>query len=259
MQSTKPKPDRKHVEVIVKMSDALAKSLPPSPKKDVMVESIVDLIIDENLPLDIGESDKFCGFLRRLGSKFKPICQEAVCSAISNRCAAITSDLTRRLAAVPSVNITVNTWTDSARTIFIMITAHFLEDHTDGLELSSVLLSCQRLLGKTNAKQVVTAFAKVLDYFHITRKIDYITVPNMEGMKISHSLSFVVLENAMTNCTLENGVYFDDDNIWCPLSERTMGALQVEVHECVRFSQLSCFSHTLSRCIDDVIRKTERK
>lgn len=140
-----------------------------------------------------------------------------------------------------------------------MITAHFLEDRNGGLELSSVLLSCQRLLGVPNTEEVVVAFTTVLDDFRITRKLDYIILPDMERMKISHTLSFVVMENAIADCTLDNGAYLDDDDIWRPLNERTVGALKAEVHECARYSQLSCFSHTLSLCIDDVIQKTECK
>lgn len=231
-------------------------SAPPK-KDDAIVEPIVAMIIDESLPLNIGESERFTNFLRRFRPKYKPVSEEAVSSEITRQSLDLSKNISLRLSSASSVNVTINLWSDNVNRSFIAVTAHFLEDSPSGLKFTSSLLSCKRIVGIPNTHRLIASFTTILNSFHILEKLDYVTIADPESVKIAQSLSFLPSDEVVTNLTLDNGAYLDDDTLWYPLTEKTSKNLRAEAHKWGRYSRLTCFSHTLSKCINHILQTTE--
>nr|XP_039271407.1 uncharacterized protein LOC120345886 [Styela clava] len=218
---------------------------------------LLDLIINESLPLDIVESKSFNAFLRSINENAGSISLDTVKSNIVKRSAKIWADIWQRLMKCQSVNVTVNVWTDGKMRSFVAVTAHMLEESSYGMELSSCLLSCERLIGKHVGEEVASAFARIVEYFNLEKTLDYIIVVDSTDLKNALSISFLPQNCNSDAYTLDSGVHVDDDSIWNSLDERPKKALEVEVVDHARQSSLQCFEVSLHAFLHNVLENTE--
>ena len=84
------------------------------------------------------------------------------------------NQLKKKFESISDIALTTDTWTNTRRTHFLCITAHFFDDY----EYKSIVISFRRFVGRTLAYRIRIFIRKELQKLNISSKIRSITTDN---------------------------------------------------------------------------------
>ena len=114
-------------------------------------------------------------------SQYNPPSWSTVTSYLGRMAEDVQRQLSEKLAAVQSVNLTLDIWSDRRMRAYLGVTAHYV---VHGMhELSSSLLACSRFSGSHTGDRVAAELESTLDMYDIKHKIDYVVTDNAANMK----------------------------------------------------------------------------
>src|SRR5579871_2331910 len=79
------------------------------------------------------------------------------------------------LATVPKVAFTLDGWTSPFQSSFLAVTVHWINDNW---EQQDVILGFEHLKGSHTGEALMLAFVRVVEHFHLQRKVLSITSDN---------------------------------------------------------------------------------
>ncbi|KAL3048812.1 hypothetical protein OYC64_008317 [Pagothenia borchgrevinki] len=113
------------------------------------------------------------------------------------------------------VSVTVDIWSDRKMRGFLGVTAHYLEQDEERIELKSNLLACDRFKGSHTAERICEQFEAICDEYSIKNKIDYIISDNAANMRKAFTVCFPT-EQEDEDVDEEDDL--DDPELWHDLS-----------------------------------------
>jgi len=167
-------------------------------------------------------------------SQYNPPSWSTVTSYLGRMAEDVQRQLSEKLAAVQSVNLTLDIWSDRRMRAYLGVTAHYV---VHGMhELSSSLLACSRFSGSHTGDRVAAELESTLDMYDIKHKIDYVVTDNAANMKKAMTIALYGMENCKEG-DADDEAAIDNPEIWqdvddtdqhkilregeCSLSERT--------------------------------------
>ena len=123
---------------------------------------LTDLVIGCSMPLSITENEHFRHFLSVADSKYLPVCRRTITLKIESRVAEIKEKIKVSLAGADHVSVTVDIWSDRRMRGFLGVTGHVLAT-SEGVQLNSYLLACNRFKGSHTGERIAEAFDSICD------------------------------------------------------------------------------------------------
>ena len=165
-------------------------------------------------------------------------------------------EMSEKLAAIQSVNPTLDIWSDRRMRAFFGVTAHYVENRMD--ELSSALLACKRFEGSHTGDRIAAELESILDLYDIKHKIDYVLTDNAANMKKAMTIALYSMEN----CAEGAASAYDEDaidnpDIWQDVDDTNQSEILEMVNAHCRKERLSCFDHTLHVVVGDGLKHTK--
>ncbi|CAF1595528.1 unnamed protein product [Didymodactylos carnosus] len=233
-----------------------------------LTESIVkDLIIEYGVPLSLVDQNGFKNFMQVFDPMYSLLSRRQL---TRDKLPKLHDKMVTKLKILCNnaehVSVTLDVWTDRRLRSYIGITLHtFIDD-----ELKSYLLSFAPLKGHHTADVLLADFEKVINYYHIEKKLVRLITDNaVNNIKAFNDILLPGFEtyfenddcNKDDNGSLQNNnddddceEIFNDDSYdhfeLVPLADDIIQC----VSENLELLRLPCFTHTLQLVVKDGIK-----
>lgn len=175
-----------------------------NPRQKVITNAILtDLVIGCSMPLSITENEHFRHFLSVADSKYQPVCRRTINLKLESIVAEKREKIKLLLTGAKHVSVTVDIWSDRRMRGFLGVTGHVLST-SEGVQLNSYLLACNRFKGTHTGERISEAFESICDEYDIKEKLDFVICDNAANMKRAFTVCFP---------KEEDGEITDDDNL----------------------------------------------
>ena len=209
---------------------------------------LTDLVIGCSMPLSITENEHFRHFLSVADSKYLPVCRRTITLKIESRVAEIKEKIKVSLAGADHVSVTVDIWSDRRMRGFLGVTGHVLAT-SEGVQLNSYLLACNRFKGSHTGERIAEAFDSICDEYDIRQKLDFVICDNAANMKRAFTVCFP--KDDGDEMTDDDNL--DDADLWEDLSRGEWETVdQVLTRGSPKRQQ--CFAHTLQLTVGDGLK-----
>ena len=231
-----------------------------------LTESIVkDLIIECGLPISLVDQDGFKSFMAAVDPMYSLLSRRQI---TRDKLPKLHDRMIMKLKALCNnaeyVSVTLDVWTDRRLRSYIGITLHtFVGD-----DLKSHLLSFAPLKGHHTADVLLAEFEKVINYYHIEKKLVRLITDNASNnLKAFNHILLPGFESYFENDVYDNEEYdltqhenddceeISDDN---SDDQFQLVPLDEEIIQCVsenlELLRLPCFAHTLQLVVNDGIK-----
>ncbi|KAL3048825.1 hypothetical protein OYC64_008329 [Pagothenia borchgrevinki] len=155
------------------------------------------------------------------------------------------------MSNINHVSVTVDIWSDRKMRGFLGVTAHYLEQDEERIELKSNLLACDRFKGSHTAERLCEQFEAICDEYSIKNKIDYIISDNAANMRKAFTVCFPT-EQEDEDVDEEDDL--DDPELWHDLSLEDQETVDAAM---AKKQRLQCFAHTLQLVVGDGLKETK--
>jgi hypothetical protein len=226
------------------------------PRQIAINDALVnDLIIGCSLPLSLVENTHFRHFLHVLDPKYTPPARSTITtSKLPNLVERVKKALTANLAAVSSVSLTVDIWTDRKMRAYFGCTVHYINvEDASAVFLSSQLLSCSRITGRHTGESIAAKFDQIVNEFGIRSKVAYVLTDNAANMRKAFQLAFPVIQDTESGSDDDNASEEDVDSseLWNDLDEADQSVVESSLDDVCSGARLACFAHTEQLVVGD--------
>ncbi|KAL7379703.1 hypothetical protein ABVT39_004336 [Epinephelus coioides] len=214
------------------------------PRQKAITNAILtDLVIGCSMPLSITENGHFRHFLSLADSKYQPVCRRTITLKIESLV-----KIKVLLAGADHVSVTVDIWSDRRMRGFLGVTGHVLAT-SEGVQLKSYLLACNRFKGTHTGERISEAFDSICDEYGIRQKLDFVICDNAANMKRAFTVCFP---------KEQDGEVTDDDNLddaelWEDLFRGEWETVDRMINRGSPKRQ-QCFAHTLQLTVGDGLK-----
>lgn len=219
------------------------------PKQKAITNAIVkDLVVGCNMPLSITENQHFRHFLTVADSKYVPICRKTMTSKVESLVAESREKIKLLLDSADHVSVTIDIWSDRRMRGFMGVTVHAMAT-TEGIQLKSHLLACNRFKGSHTGERIAEAFESICDEYKIRQKLDFVICDNAANMKRAFTVCFPQEEDDEVN----DDDNLDDAELWEDLSrdeQKTVDQMLTRGSP----KRQQCFAHTLQLVVGDGLK-----
>ena len=227
-----------------------------SQQKAITAAFIQDFVINSNFPISFVESESFHHSMSVTDSQYRPPAQSTVTSHLGRMADDLQRHLSEKLAAIQSVNLTLDIWSDRRMRAFLGVTAHYVEHEMN--DLSSALLACKRFEGSHTGDRIAAELESVLDLYNIKHKIDYVITDNAANMKKAMTIALYSMENCEEGAaSAYDDAAIDNPEIWQDVDDIDQSEILEMVNAHCRKERLSCFDHTLHLVVGDGLKYTK--
>ena len=114
------------------------KALAPFEKQNEITDAIVDLIVDDYLPISWPEKVHVRNFMKKVCPRWKPVCKKTVRAKIIQKGSRFSFDFQQYKAKFGKPSTTVDLWTSRARKGFMAMSIHLQTKHSSQTKVMDV-------------------------------------------------------------------------------------------------------------------------
>lgn len=210
-----------------------------NPKQILVTNAVVDFVAGDLMPLNIVESDRFEKLLASLDPQYHlPTRKHLSTKLLKAKFDAVKEKVMTKVQQASCINLTIDLWTNRQMRSFLGITAHFISNNW---EMESVMLGCNRVMGRHTAENILAWFEEVIAEFHIQQKLKHIITDSGANVK----KAFVTLPGYEKDDESGDDDVGDDSDF---VSEN------LPIHE-LSFEHHACFAHMLQLIVKDGLKR----
>jgi hypothetical protein len=151
-----------------------------SVEKNKLISSLLDLIVEMNLPISIVDHPAMVRYTSNLNNRFRIPCRQTYTNTIiPQRSKASKDQLRKLLDGVSHCSLTCDGWTSIASNSYLGVTVHFVLDWT----LKSYILALKHLEKQHTAENLLAALKEVTTQWGISKKVMTVSADGAYNIK----------------------------------------------------------------------------
>ena len=152
---------------------------PANPRRQEMTEAVLDMIVDNMLPLSMVESSSFRKLFGIAQPSYTlPSGKHLSQTLLPNRVGDIMRSINDKLSGATDITLAIDPWSSQDMRSYIGVTAHFIKDY----KLQSVMLSCQCFRGSHTADSIYATYERIMTTYGLHGKVAVIVTDNASNM-----------------------------------------------------------------------------
>ena len=196
------------------------------------------------MPLSIVESNQFAKLLCALDPQYHlPTRKHLSTKLLKAKYETVKQKVMTKVQQVSCVNLTVDLWTNRQMRSFLGITAHFISNNW---EMESVMLGCNRVMGRHTAENILAWFEEVIAEFCIQQKVKHIVTDSGANVKKAF-FTLPGFDEDDQEAESDDDIGDDGEKINFDHQNMPVDELSFEHH--------ACFAHVIQLVVKDGLRK----
>ena len=218
-----------------------------SSRQKAISRAILMMIIKDLRPLRIVECEGFRNLVAILEPRYRMVSRQHLQQTLLPKCMAEVEDaIMNALQDSEACSVTLDIWTSRRVHAYLGITCHFL---TSSWNISSVLLSCSRILDSHTGENISSEFDQITKKFAISDKTTRAVTDNASNM-VKAFADTVSLPGFATSADDEDLMIDESEEMEDDDSELEGAFTNLNLG----LERISCFAHTLQLCVRDGLK-----
>ena len=229
--------DEKMASYQKKGMQTIDKALAPFEKQNEITDAMVDLIVDDYLPISWPEKVCVRNFMKKVCPRWKPVCKKTVRAKIIQKGSRFSFDFQQYKAKFGKPSTTVDLWTSRSRMGFMAVSLHLQTNK----HFETKVMDVAHIPTPHTAENIQKKFAEVVGQYGMNPEDLFKTVTdNASNMKKAFRVSLWEQEESNEN---EETDEYDE--------VQDMDVAMNEVFE--QHCRMPCSIHTLQLMVNDII------